>query len=225
MKLTSRIGETKSVSQVKEQIVDVHLDYIEKDGYVWRYNEDTKKYYNTGICLMGKQGNSGPPGRKGDNGLSAYQIAKEHGFDGNVQDWLNSLKGKSAYEIAVENGFTGTVEEWLEQIINEDISYKENALEIESFNSNTTVSLDVGKYYITSDNLGTVEFELPDLTPTGKVQGIIIYFTTSSTPAVTFDSNVNIRYSDGFSIDANTTYEVNCLFNDQEWVITNVIIE
>ena len=119
MKLTSRIGETKSVSQVKEQIVDVHLDYIEKDGYVWRYNEDTKKYYNTGICLMGKQGNSGPPGRKGDNGLSAYQIAREHGFDGNVQAWLDSLKGKSTYEIAVENGFEGTVEEWLDQISGE----------------------------------------------------------------------------------------------------------
>lgn len=120
MKLTSRIGETKSVSQVKEQIVDVHLDYIEKDGYVWRYNEDTKKYYNTGICLMGKQGNSGPPGRKGDNGLSAYQIAREHGFDGNVQAWLDSLKGKSTYETAVENGFEGTEEEWLESLKGED---------------------------------------------------------------------------------------------------------
>ena len=47
---------------------------------------------------------------------SAYRIAIEHGFEGTVEDWLNSLKGdpgKSAYEIAVDCGFTGTREEWL----------------------------------------------------------------------------------------------------------------
>ena len=67
-------------------------------------------------------------GGAGEPGKSAYEIAVEHGFEGDEQAWLESLKGekgdtgpqgppgadgKSAYEIAVDNGFEGTEEEWL----------------------------------------------------------------------------------------------------------------
>lgn len=45
---------------------------------------------------------------KVQNGLSAYELAVEQGYNGSVQDWLDSLKGKSAYDIAVENGYSGT---------------------------------------------------------------------------------------------------------------------
>lgn len=47
---------------------------------------------------------------------NAYIIAVEHGFEGTLEEWLESLKGtpgKSAYEIAVDCGFVGTEEEWL----------------------------------------------------------------------------------------------------------------
>lgn len=47
-----------------------------------------------------------------ENGLSAYALAVQCGYEGSVQDWLASLKGKSAYEIAVENGYSGTQEDW-----------------------------------------------------------------------------------------------------------------
>lgn len=50
---------------------------------------------------------------------NAYRIAVEHGFEGTVEDWLQSLKGadgKSAYEIAVDCGYTGSETEWLESI-------------------------------------------------------------------------------------------------------------
>lgn len=46
----------------------------------------------------------------------SYKIAVEHGFEGTVLDWLESLKGdpgKSAFELAVESGYVGTEEEWL----------------------------------------------------------------------------------------------------------------
>lgn len=49
---------------------------------------------------------------KVQNGLSAYELAVEQGYDGSVQDWLDSLKGKSAYDIAVENGYSGTEKDW-----------------------------------------------------------------------------------------------------------------
>ena len=33
----------------------------------------------------------------GGNGLSAYEIALEHGFEGSEEEWLESLKGKDGY--------------------------------------------------------------------------------------------------------------------------------
>jgi hypothetical protein len=72
---------------------------------------------------------------KGDQGISAYDVAVEEGYVGTKAEWLQSLigaqgpkgetgetgpkgdTGKSAYEIAQDNGFTGTQEEWLESLI------------------------------------------------------------------------------------------------------------
>ncbi len=59
---------------------------------------------------------------KGDDGKSAYEIAKENDPTiGSEKEWLESLKGtdgKSAYEIAVEDGtFTGTEAEWLASLV------------------------------------------------------------------------------------------------------------
>lgn len=61
-----------------------------------------------------------------ENGLSAYEIAVENGFQGTEAEWLESLvgedgtaveKGYSAYEIAVQNGFEGTELEWLDSLV------------------------------------------------------------------------------------------------------------
>ena len=42
---------------------------------------------------QGPQGEQGPSGQDGAPGKSAYEIAVEDGFTGNVQEWLESLKG------------------------------------------------------------------------------------------------------------------------------------
>lgn len=47
------------------------------------------------------------------NSITAYDLAKKHGFKGTEEEWIKSLQGKSAYELAVKNGFHGTEEEWL----------------------------------------------------------------------------------------------------------------
>lgn len=52
------------------------------------------------------------------NGLSAYELAVEQGYNGSLEEWLKSLNGKSAYEIAVENGYSGTEDEWNKAIAN-----------------------------------------------------------------------------------------------------------
>lgn len=40
-------------------------------------------------------------GVKGDDGLDAYEVALEHGFEGSAEEWLDGLKGKSAYDLAM----------------------------------------------------------------------------------------------------------------------------
>lgn len=59
-------------------------------------------------------------GKQGEDGKSAYDIAKENGFQGSEIEWLESLKGyqgkdgKSAYDIAKEfDGFQGTERQWI----------------------------------------------------------------------------------------------------------------
>ena len=60
---------------------------------------------------------------KGLDGLSAYDIAVEEGFEGTKEEWLISLHGEngedglSAYELAkLYEGFIGTVNEWLNSL-------------------------------------------------------------------------------------------------------------
>lgn len=56
---------------------------------------------------------AGTNGTDGADGKSAYELAKENGYTGTVQQWLASLVGangeggESAYEIAVRNGYVG----------------------------------------------------------------------------------------------------------------------
>ena len=50
-------------------------------------------------------------------GKSAYEIAQIYGFEGTVEEWLESLIGDSAYEVAVKNGFEGDEEAWLKSLI------------------------------------------------------------------------------------------------------------
>lgn len=48
-----------------------------------------KEYSN----IKKKNGIQGEQGKRGDDGKSAYEVAKEHGFTGTVTEWLESLKG------------------------------------------------------------------------------------------------------------------------------------
>lgn len=46
-------------------------------------------------------------------GASAYELS---GFEGTVDEWLESLQGLTAYEVAVVTGFVGSEEEWLQSL-------------------------------------------------------------------------------------------------------------
>ena len=93
---------------------------------------------------------------------------------------------------------------------------KENKVEIVAA-SETTLSAQVGKYYRFDAEVGTLAVTLPTPTDTTHLSNVILFLTTGSTPAITFTPNV--LYQDGYKIEAETTYEINCLFNGTNWVI------
>lgn len=63
---------------------------------VFRLNLDIPRGPQGNQGPMGPQGPAGYPGEigpKGDDGKSAYQLAVDNGFKGNLSQWLDSLKG------------------------------------------------------------------------------------------------------------------------------------
>jgi hypothetical protein len=69
--------------------------------------------------------------------------------------------------------------------------------------------------------VGTLAVTLPSVGDATKVSAVVFGFTTGSSPAVTFTppNGVPIFFSDGLSIEASSTYEVNALFNGTAWCL------
>jgi len=84
----------------------------------------------------------------------------------------------------------------------------------------TSTTLADNTYHKLSSAVGTQTFTLPTISDTASVHNIIIAFTTSSSPNITFSSSATIMYASDFALEASTTYEVNCLWNGTVWVIT-----
>ncbi len=59
-------------------------------------------------------------GGQGAPGKSAYELAVENGFEGSLQEWLDSLKGESAYEIYLKYNpeYEGDEEQWIDDLVN-----------------------------------------------------------------------------------------------------------
>lgn len=98
----------------------------------------------------------------------------------------------------------------------QDISGKQDKVTVEAA-SGATLTVVVDKYY-TLSNVGTLAITLPTCTGT-KIQSVVFYISTGSTPAVTFSSTHTILYSDGFEIAADSIYEVNALWNGTAWCL------
>ncbi|KQM92237.1 hypothetical protein ASE70_15090 [Sphingomonas sp. Leaf22] len=61
-----------------------------------------------------------PAPRDGQNGLSAYEVARAAGYGGTATQWLTTLvgaDGKSAYQLAREAGYGGTLTQWLASLV------------------------------------------------------------------------------------------------------------
>lgn len=100
---------------------------------------------------------------------------------------------------------------------------KQNKIPIVSVASNTSsLSCEEDKYYRLDTAINTFSITLPTVTDVGITKSVIIYLTTSTTPAITITSTQQLRYSHGFSIEASKTYEINALWNGAAWTITSI---
>lgn len=120
--------------------------------------------------------------------------------------------------ITLKSGTSATV---LTQ--HQDISGKEDKVEVVSYADNATINAQVGKYYKGGQS---ATFNLPTITDTTKVCGFVVSITTSWHPNITFvpPTGVEIDYFAGYSIDAYTKYELNLIFNGTKWILAYGII-
>lgn len=90
----------------------------------------------------------------------------------------------------------------------------------------TTLTTEVGKYYRLDVAVETLTVTLPAITDLTTVRTVVIYLTGGTTPSIaisTADSK-DVYFQDGFEIKANSTYEINCLFNGVAWIVAAVKI-
>ena len=90
--------------------------------------------------------------------------------------------------------------------------------------TDSSLSAEVGKYYVFSSAVNTLAITLPVPTDVSHISNVVMYLTTGNTPAVTITSTASVVYQDGFEIEADSTYEVNCLYNGSAWVVIGVKI-
>lgn len=109
-------------------------------------------------------------------------------------------------------------------IINEHLSELQNKTNI-VVASNTTINAQPDVYYRFSDAVDTLTVTLPDLSST-YAASVIFCFTTGTNPNVTFTTtnNATISYFADYSIDANTSYELNVMWNGLKWTVAYGII-
>lgn len=82
-------GDSASVEVIKTNTVD-----SDKDASVENVSGSDQHVKLVFDIPRGKTGETGEKGEKGDRGKSAYELAVENGFFGDLEAWLNSLKGE-----------------------------------------------------------------------------------------------------------------------------------
>ena len=102
----------------------------------------------------------------------------------------------------------------------------EYMVEAATYGSVASLEVSHGKYYVITQPVGTLSISLVG-NSNGLIRNAIVKFKTGSSPAVTISSasGYNVKYFDGYKIEANTEYELNFVFNGQEWIVAYGVIE
>ena len=75
------------------------------------------------------------------------------------------------------------------------------------------------RYYRFDNPVNNLSVVLPSISSLDSLKSIVLSFTTGDSPQVTITADVDIDYFSGYSIEANTSYELNIMFNGSKWII------
>lgn len=120
-------------------------------------------------------------------------------------------RAKNAYQIAVENGFEGTVEEWLESLKGEKGADGKNyQVEIVE-TTETTVELQPNKYYQFGE-VTELNVSLAEITDNSQLTEFMFEFVSGET-ATTLTLPDTIKWSDVPTVEANRVYQCSIVNN------------
>lgn len=124
----------------------------------------------------------------------------------------------------------GDIEDVLDEILGSGTTKSQKKLEVIEA-SGTTLNSEENSYYHFDDVITTLAITLPSVGDTNHINQVIFNFTTGSNPLVSFEASPisgirpSIYANEGFSIDANTTYEINAIYNGNTWVLAAIRID
>lgn len=104
----------------------------------------------------------------------------------------------------------------------QQVGGKEDKVEVITYASDTTI--ESGKCYKINASSSNVSITLPTVSG-NYLENVILYVTTGASTTLTINapSGVTFLYADGFgTIDNNTQYEINCLWNGANWVLAKI---
>lgn len=101
---------------------------------------------------------------------------------------------------------------------------KQDVLSVSTSSAASSIDAVDGTYHVLTATINTFAITLPTMTDATKAHSIGLYFTTGATPAVTITGSNTIKYDSNWQIVANTTHEINALWNGAAWVLTVIHI-
>ena len=141
------------------------------------------------------------------------------------QSFSEEQKAQARANIGVDE-LVGDIESVLDVILGGSTVETQKKAEIIRITSGDTLNASLEKYYLIMIEVGTYSIVLPEITDYNHINGVIFFFATGANPSVTFTTNdgSGVFANDGFSIEANTTYEINAIFNGFSWFLASIKI-
>lgn len=93
--------------------------------------------------------------------------------------------------------------------------------------SDPELDAETGKYYRFDEPVDSLMVKLPEMEEGNVVATFEVFLQTGGTPSVTFESagSAEVEYFAGFSIEPNTTYELNLMWNGLKWIVAYAVVE
>lgn len=87
-------------------------------------------------------------------------------------------------------------------------------------NTQNYICIMPGNCYLVTNSVTQLFISLPAVAgDSNKTKSAIISFTTGSSPNINISSAESISYFSDYAIEANKTYELNCMWNGAKWIV------